>query len=71
MRNTILAIATTLVLAMGTVPTFAAEQNNPSQSQAQPAQGTANNSADKKACDAILADRATHTADEIKNCETK
>ena len=66
MRNTILAIATTLVLAMGTVPTFAANENKDTRAQSQ-TQAQTNN----KDCDAILANRADHTAAEIQNCQAK
>ena len=51
---------------MGTVPTFAANENKDTRAQSQ-TQAQTNN----KDCDAILANRADHTAAEIQNCQAK
>jgi hypothetical protein len=66
MRNAILAVATIFVLGMGTIPTIAADENKGTQTKSEMDN---TNSANKQECDAILANRSTHTEADIKRCE--
>ena len=69
MRNTVLVVTAALALAIGTVPTIAAETDQKGvQTQTQDKNGSA---AVQKNCADILANRSGHTDAEIRDCQAK
>ena len=67
MRNTVLVVAAALALAMGTVPTIAADKGTQNGTQ----MNKNDSAAVEKNCADILANRSSHTDAEIKDCQAK
>ena len=69
MRNTVLVVAAALALAMGTVPTIAAQGDKGTQTDTQTNKSDSANI--ERNCADILANRSAHTDAEIKDCQAK